>query len=239
MFSAAQPTLSISVIIPVFNRAQYIGEAIGSVLAQTPASIQTQIREIIIADDGSTDNSLEIAQSFGPLIRCISQANQGAAVARNLGIQAATGDLLAFLDSDDRWHADKLQAQVGLMSHSPEIDFVLGHVHQFISPELPPDVQVRFRVPAHTMPGYHVGAMLIRRDAFMRVGYFDTDLRVGEFVKWYDQAQSLGLKHHMLTDVVMERRLHQQNLGHQQQQAAQDYLKVIRASLERRKMAMQ
>jgi glycosyltransferase involved in cell wall biosynthesis len=233
-----RPTSSISVIIPVFNRAQYIGEAISSVLGQIRASLQPQIQEIIIADDGSTDNSLEIAQGFGPLIRCVSQPNQGAAAARNLGIQTATGDLLAFLDSDDRWSPHKLQQQSERLMHQLDLDFVLGHVHQFISPELPAEAQTRFRVPANTMPGYHVGAMLIRRESFLKVGYFDPTLRVGEFVQWYDQAQALGLKHHMLSDVVMERRLHQENLGHQQQQAAQDYLKVIRGTLERKKMAM-
>ncbi len=87
---------TISVVTPCYNGAAYIGQTIASVLAQTHAP-----REIIVVDDGSTDESAEIIASFGDPVRLIRQKNQGESVARNVGIRAAEGDYLAFLDADD------------------------------------------------------------------------------------------------------------------------------------------
>jgi glycosyltransferase involved in cell wall biosynthesis len=95
------------VVIPCFNAGCFIGEAIRSALHQTWPP-----EEVLVIDDGSTDESVEVVSGFGPPVRLFRQPNQGAATARNVGIRAARGDWIAFLDADDLWDADKLRKQV-------------------------------------------------------------------------------------------------------------------------------
>ncbi len=218
----------ISAIIPVHNRAQYVVEAIRSVLAQT-----CPVGEIWAIDDGSTDGSADAIQQFGPPVRYHYQTNRGAAAARNQGVALATGELLAFLDSDDRWLPDKLALQLAAFEQNPALAMVFGHVRQFCSPDLPPDQ--RPRMTAEVMAGYHVGTLLVRRDAFHQVGLFETQWRVGEFVSWQAQATDLGLPMAMVSEVVMERRLHATNMGRTERSSANDYLRIVRAALERRR----
>ena len=100
----------ISVIIPAYNIDQYLSETLDSVLAQTYSHF-----EIVIVNDGSTDRTLEIAQEYAAKddrIRVISQPNQGVSLARNHGIRETTGEFVAFLDGDDRWHPNKLNAHI-------------------------------------------------------------------------------------------------------------------------------
>jgi glycosyltransferase involved in cell wall biosynthesis len=97
----------VSVIMPAYNTARYIREAIDSVLDQDYPS-----KELIVIDDGSTDGTLEVLRSYGDRITLIEQRNQGSAVARNAGLAAARGECIAFLDSDDIWLPGKLRLQV-------------------------------------------------------------------------------------------------------------------------------
>jgi glycosyltransferase involved in cell wall biosynthesis len=108
---------SVSVIIPVYNVEAFIAEAVQSVLDQTFGDF-----EVIVVDDASPDRSVEICQQFtDPRLRIIRQANRGLAGARNTGIRAAQGDLLAFLDGDDRWLPDKLARQVQHLRDRPSV----------------------------------------------------------------------------------------------------------------------
>jgi len=111
-----QPT--VSVIIPCYNAAPWFRETLDSVLAQTYPAL-----EALVIDDGSTDESAAIAESYGPPVRLIRQANQGESVARNRGIDEAQGEWIAFLDADDVWEARKLEAQVAV------VDSDVAYVH--------------------------------------------------------------------------------------------------------------
>src|SRR6185437_11144924 len=98
------PRARVSVVIPTYNSGPLVTEAVESVLAQTlPAA------EVLVVDDGSTDDTPERLAAYGERIRYLPQANQGVAAARNRGIREATGDLIAFLDADDVWHPRKLE----------------------------------------------------------------------------------------------------------------------------------
>ncbi len=116
---------SVSVVIPTFNRVSSLERTLKSVLAQTlPAD------EIIIVDDGSTDNTVSILKSRYSevelsMIRFIEQDNQGVSAARNAGIAAATHEWIALLDSDDFWHEDKLQKQIQALENAPE--YLMSH----------------------------------------------------------------------------------------------------------------
>src|SRR4051812_47467284 len=101
---------TVSVIIPVYNGAAFITRAIDSALQQSHRP-----SEIIVVNDGSTDATLDVLAPYGGRIVLISIANGGVSNARNVGIAASTGELLAFLDADDSWHPNKLQMQVAAL----------------------------------------------------------------------------------------------------------------------------
>ena len=104
----------VSVIIPTYNRGWTLQAAMDSVLAQTYLDF-----ELIVVDDGSSDDTAEILAAYGPEVKRIRQANAGVSAARNTGIRAARGELVAFLDSDDRWLPDKLKVQVDFFAVRP------------------------------------------------------------------------------------------------------------------------
>jgi glycosyltransferase involved in cell wall biosynthesis len=114
-----QPTTAsnplVSVIIPAYNAANFLGETLDSVLAQTYKNL-----EIIVVDDGSTDTTPNLLESYGDRIKVLHQTNAGQATARNTGARAAQGELLSFLDNDDLWDADKVTCQVALLRRFPD-----------------------------------------------------------------------------------------------------------------------
>lgn len=111
-----------SVIIPTYQCAAFIGGAIDSVLAQTlPAA------EILVIDDGSADNTIEVVAAYGDKVRYVRQANAGPAAARNRGISLAGGDFVAFLDADDVWHPSKLRRQGELIELAPQAGVVFSN----------------------------------------------------------------------------------------------------------------
>jgi hypothetical protein len=110
-------------------------------------------------------------------------------------------------------------------------------MQQFISPELDENVRATLRCQAEPMPGYTQCAVLIRRSAFMRVGFFETDWEVGEFVAWYLKALEKRLSSAMLPEVVMRRRLHASNQGLHKRDFQTDYVRILKASLDRRREA--
>jgi len=225
-----QDTPLVSVVIPVYNCEQYLAEAIESVLVQTYWPI-----EIIVVDDGSTDSSADVAQRFPPPVRYRFQPHSGAGAARNRGIDQAQGSFFAFLDADDLWVEDKLARQRAAFDDDAELDMVFGHVRHFHSPELDEDSRKRIPYPAEIMPGYSHATMLIARDAFLRVGLFETNYQVGEFIDWYLRAIEKGLKSMMLPEIVMKRRLHAANIGIRERRSQTDYVRILKASLDRRR----
>jgi len=223
-------SLLISVVIPVYNCERYLAEAIESILAQTHSP-----EDIIVIDDGSTDGSAKVVERFSPKVQYHWQCNAGAGAARNRGVAAARGNFLAFLDADDLWAEDKLARQCVAFASDPTLDVVFGHIQQFYSPELGEEITRQIKIPVETMRGIHPGAMLIKREAFLRVGFFKTDLQLAEFVDWYARATELGLRSLMLPEVMMKRRIHQTNQGTRYREARGDYLRVLKASLDRRR----
>lgn len=170
----------ISVIVPVFNRERMVREALGSVAAQT-----RRPDEILLIDDGSGDNSGDAAKMFSG-VTLIRQENRGVGAARNRGIENATGDYIAFLDSDDLWEREKLEHQEHFMNTHPEIP--LCHTDEawyrngrFVN-------QKRY----HRKEGGFIfvrslerclispSAVMIRRDLFPVVGLFDETFTVCE-----------------------------------------------------------
>ena len=219
-------------MIGVCNGARYLGEAIDSVLAQTyPAS------EVIVVDDGSNDDSGSIASAYPAPVRCLRQENGGMAAARNSAVREATGEYFAFLDADDRFRPDKLERQLAAFEDDPELDIVYGYVTEFVSPELGARARALLRAPRHAHPWPTPNLMLVRRKSFFDVGLFSTDLKVGIGVDWHARAVEKGLRSTVPPIVVLERRLHSDNNGIRQRQLKPQYLHVLKASLDRRRLA--
>ncbi len=222
---------SISVVIPVYNTEKYLGKAIESVLQQEEKPL-----EIIVVDDGSTDNSVRIAQQFGDKIKLLKQeTNKGCGAARNRGVKQAKGTYLAFLDADDLWIEGKLENQLRYLENNPETDMIFGNVDQFVSPELPDENKNKLRDELKTMPGYVAGTLLIRKEAFLKAGWFDEKLELGEFIDWFSRAKDMGLKFHLSEDIVLKRRIHTTNIGISKRQHLKDYTTVLREALARKR----
>ncbi len=117
----------VSVIIPMYNAAPYLSETLASVYAQT-----YQDFEVLLIDDGSTDQTLAVARGFEPRARVFTQHNQGPSAARNLGFRYAQGEYLAWLDSDDLWHSDLLKVQVSYLDTNLHVSLVYAESWAFI-----------------------------------------------------------------------------------------------------------
>jgi len=222
----------VSVVMPLYNGERYVAAAVESALAQRPAPL-----EVIVVDDGSLDDGrgARAAQACGPSVRVVLGAHAGIGAARNAGLAAARGDLLAFLDADDLWEPGKTAAQLAALEADPALDMVFGHALQFKTPDMAPEVAARLEVPTAPMPGMVPGAGLFRRTAFERTGPFETQWKVGEFVSWYQRAMDLGLRAKVIPELVLRRRVHGGNQGIKERGALADYARIVKAALDRRR----
>ncbi|MGH2633373.1 MAG: glycosyltransferase family 2 protein [Tepidiformaceae bacterium] len=216
----------VSVVVPVYNTERFVREAIESVLGQLGVAPV----EIVCVDDGSTDGSMAAVAGFGAAVKVMSHSHAGIGATRNLGVAAAGGEYLAFLDADDLWTPAKLARQLAELQAPGAPPLVAGMVEQFR--HLPSGER---EVVGRIAPGYVAGAMLMRRETFECVGPFATDVRAGEFIDWYARASDLGLRTLVLDDVVLHRRIHDANTARTSGDANQDVVSVLRAALQRRR----
>ncbi len=180
------PPLSVSVVIPTYNRAHLITDALDSVAAQSRT-----VDEIILVDDGSTDDTEGVVKSWGekagqgiPIIY-IRQENAGGNVARNRGIEEAKGDVIAFLDSDDVWAVEKLEKQIAVLKSDPAFGAVYCGVREVvIGSTAQPEVPVRSYPHGDLLDALLVSDVtaptscyVVRREVFETAGRFDTSLQ--------------------------------------------------------------
>jgi glycosyltransferase involved in cell wall biosynthesis len=219
----------ISVIIPAFNAEATLAETIESVLAQTiPAD------EIIVVDDGSNDDTAALASAYSG-ITVIRQENRGGAAALNAGIRASTGDLLAFLDADDLWEADKLEKQSALLRARANLDAVGGYVRTFLCPAVLTDQAGRYRLPSAPEPCWLTGALLVRRACFDKSRYFAEDLAVAFNIDWFDRLRRAGASLAMIDTVVLHRRIHPGSLSHRSVSRDASMVEMARRAIARRR----
>lgn len=182
----------ISVIIPTYNRSKYVVKAIDSVLNQSFKDY-----EIIVIDDGSTDNTRKTLEAYSNKIRYIYQENSGASAARNKGIRVANGKWLAFLDSDDEWRVDYLSKQIERASEVPGICMQMTNclfialngetrsyfeINRSLSEFRGMDylfLEEPFCFVVKHGP-WQIGSTIILRDALTKAGLFDTSLKISE-----------------------------------------------------------
>jgi len=213
----------VSAVIPAYNAAATIRRAIDSILAQSYPRV-----EVIVVDDGSTDGTAQVVRDSYPQVKLITQENAGPCAARNRGVAEASGELIAFLDSDDEWTPDKLQLQVQTMRAHPEIDMLgtngwrtVGEMRYLAMPTWPPGRKLsRTHItdifsPRHLM----ANSVLVKREVFESLGGFDTGQKRYEDLDFVCRAIDAGYQVYCLDEptyvvhVRPESRSNQRALG--------------------------
>jgi len=173
--------VSVSVIIPTYNRAAMLREAIESVRQQTVKDV-----EVLVVDDGSTDETPRVVQEFGDFVTYLRQDNGGVAAARNRGIQAAHGHYIAFLDSDDLWLPHKLERQIDYLRDHPEIGLLYARMWSY-DVEKPSErrldpyvVATNFTELLNGPNAVTTSTVVVRRECLETVGVFNPAIRAAE-----------------------------------------------------------
>lgn len=226
---------NLSVVIPAYNAAAYLAEAVKSVCDQSLPP-----RRIIIVDDGSTDATPDVAAALqraglGPTIEYLRQENGGPGSAMNRGAALVEDGLIAFQAADDIWVPEKTSWQLQALNDGADI--VFGHAQNFISPELDAATKASLHCPPEPMPCELASVLLTRVSTFRAVGWFDLRARIGESLDWLGRANDMGLKSAILPQVVAFRRLHGRNFSLTRRPDSQEYLRLLKTMLDRRRAA--
>ena len=221
---------TVSVVIPCYNAARFIEQAVVSALEQS-----SRPTEIIVVDDGSTDGSAEKAQRFGLPVRVIRQTNAGPSVARNTGIKASSGELIAFLDADDYWLPHKLERQLDRFE-DPGVALVHSHHRWMFSDGSTTDIREStcgqvFHVLLERCTIAVITAV-VRREVFERVGLFDPSLRGSEdWDMWLRIAASYRVD--VVPEVLACYRWHDNNSSHKHRHMAKELARALRKQRRR------
>lgn len=227
---AARPLVSI--VVTAFNRAKLLGDALDSLSGQ-----DYEPCEIVLVDDGSTDDTGEVGRGYRPAVRYHYQEHRGVGAALNAGLSIAEGELISFLDSDDLWEAKRLSKQVDHLQEHPETDIVAGQVRNFFDPELPEGERGRFLHMDKLIPGYVISAMLLRRKVFEIVGPFEEKWQVGILMEWFMRVREHEIRIDMLDDLVLQRRIHSKNINRLAESNIPTRLRILREGIRRRRAA--
>ncbi|CAG0981332.1 Glycosyltransferase GlyG [Anaerolineae bacterium] len=207
----------ISVVIPCYNQAHYLGEAVRSVLCQT-----YQDFEIIVVDDGSTDETSQVAASFGERVRCVRQENRGLAGARNTGILNARGEFIGLLDADDMWLPSYLSTMLRAFDKYPTIGAAYcGWQYIDSTGTLLPRTNIRVVPPEKAyesmvfMDFMIPSGVFVRRECFDQLGLFDVNLRAAQGCEDWDMWIRVLTKYPMLgvPQVLVKYRVHSDNMS--------------------------
>jgi glycosyltransferase involved in cell wall biosynthesis len=222
----------LSCIVPCFQGERYLAEALDSILTQTHRPL-----EIIVVDDGSSDNSSTVVEGFGDRVRYHRQENRGPAGACNTGLGLATGDLVAFLEQDDLWIPDKAVRQLREFEADAGLGYCVGLIHNFWIPELAHEAGRYRDLPVmQPVPGYVVQTLMARRRVFEQVGLFDESLPLAFASDWFLRAADSGVTGHLVPEVLTQRRLHQGNYSRlHRTESREQFLQVVKAALDRRR----
>ncbi len=198
---------AISVLMPVFNGERFLAQAIESVLSQSLPAV-----EVVVVDDGSTDESASVAESFGPPVRLVRRPHRGVASARNAGVRAAVGDLIALQDADDLMKPGRLERQAAALGDAGAPALTLGRA----------EVRAQDGVAApawlahayENSDRYTPASMMATRSALELVGPFDETMRRGSDTDWLLRALEAGVRPVMIEEEVIVRRFHGDNLSY-------------------------
>ena len=202
---ANPPAPLVSVVIPVFNGAHFLADAVGSIFAQGHEAL-----DVMVVDDGSLDD-IDAAVAALPFeVRLLKQPHAGPAAARNTGIRNAAADHIAFLDVDDLWSPGKIKASLDAFEACPTLDVVIGQA-QLAKFDPQTDEWIFVGDAQESFP-FHISAAVFRRRAFQRVGLFDEQLTFAEDTDWFTRAREAGVPIERLDRPTLVVRRHDSNM---------------------------
>jgi glycosyltransferase involved in cell wall biosynthesis len=221
---------AVSVVIPTYNSAQFLEEAIKSVLQQTYSDL-----DLVVVDDGSTDNTRRVVETFTDTrLRYAYQSNRGRSAARNLGLEISQGDYVAFLDADDFFLPDKLKIQVDLLDRDPSLGLVAaGHLEVDARGEPLRRLEPWRWRPTLTLESWFLGnplqiqSVLVRRVWLERAGGFDQTFHYAEDWDLWLRLALLGCRMAWSEDVHSAYRFHAQNTIRDAERMKQGGLRVL------------
>lgn len=215
----------ISIIIPVKNGSNYIKEAIEGIQKQCMNT------EIIVVDDCSSDNTVEIAQGYGCKI-VKHETLKGQVAGKNNGLKIANGKYILFHDHDDIMTDGALKKLYE--EFEPEIMAVEAKVQDWFSPDLSEEERMKTPIKKEPYWGLFTGAILIKKEVFDTFGYFNDAVKTGEIIEWQSKMDANGFKIKKIDFVSTMRRVHSTNFGKTHQKAEfRDYAAILRAKLKR------
>ncbi|WP_420578367.1 glycosyltransferase family 2 protein [Ekhidna sp.] len=215
----------VTVIIPTYNASNYIEETLSSVYGQ-----ELPPKEIIVVDDGSSDNTANIVRQKHPKVKLLQQENKGAYEALNYGIKSARHDLIALLDHDDIWLSGKLRKQVELMNMHPECQMVFTLLENYMPNHLDGVELKQLNTP---LMGIHKSTLMVRKHIFDSVGLFEKSKI--ELLEWYAKAIDKNIDQKFVNEVLVKRRIHGANQSLTDKSLRQEFPKIIKAILDRRR----
>ena len=220
----------VSVVVPVHNGARFLSEAIGSIRDQRYPAV-----EIIVVDDGSSDAIDDAVAALPNDVRYLKQAHAGASAARNRGINAASGDYIAFLDVDDLWPTGTLTILLDRLLECPDLAVVRGFA-QLVVQHRPGDGFNYIGNPEESFADY-IGAGVYRRAAFTRIGLFDEAMRFSEDIDWFNRARERALPIERIERVTLLVRRHGENITWGKTMIELNTLNALKKTLDRKRAA--
>lgn len=215
--------MKLSALMSVRDGERFLAEALDSIFAD-----DLQPDEVVVVDDGSTDASATILDSYGDRLRRDRIEPSGISVGLNRAVAVSTGDVITFLDSDDLWVPGRTRALLSPLADA-EIDASFGLVEQFGDDELTPDEHDRLTIDTTPQFSYLHTTMAVRRSVATSIGPFDPTLRTAPNLDWMSRARAAGMRAALVHEVVLRRRIHTTNVGRRQwAQKHADLLEVVR-----------
>lgn len=234
----------VSVTIPTFNCARFLGRAISTALTQTYTD-----HEVIVVDDGSTDGTRDVVAQFGDKVRYMYQTNGGLSSARNLALSKASGEFIAYLDADDMWYPDKLEKQVSFLDARKEY----GLVHSDVTLVDEADQVIHHRLNLETRrevpEGYctlsllrrchiRIPTVLERRACIERVGDFDVRLKASQdYLHWIKIALE-GMAFGYIAEPLTMYRRTASSLSSSPRRMAEDFAIIFETLLTEKSLAL-
>ena len=217
-----------SVIIPVRNGANFIREAISSVLAQLDRG-----DELIIVDDGSSDETLSIVLAVAdPRMRVLSTTGRGVAAARNAGLAVARGEFVAFLDHDDVWPAGRHSSLLRMLDENPALDAVFGRVRLKVAAGTIPSPRY-MEIDGRFLPSGFLCSGLFRRSILDRAGTFAETMFHGEDVDYYIRLVEAGMQVGLCEVDALVYRRHASNMTNDRQATTAGFFNILRRKIAR------